>query len=383
MRGIVPEEFLSNEFLQGYQSSANTVKLGATANAAYRLTPNHKLFKNFYTHDGTDHTRAYRGWYESRGTILNDERLRYIEEEIYSGQIAGDHLLSKLGDSMVTWRLTCSRATLDEPDLRETIYEFDPSQQQFRFFSQLQSGLRLFNTMRENIREPAVDWSKFLFLGKATVNFKAGASYSNRDRGFVSRRFRFNARGVQGIEFTAPAERLFAPDNIRPTGFETFEETRPTDAYQGIHDITAGYGMVDVAFQKWRIIGGARVERSDQQVVTFNLFSRQLNPIVASQDKTDVMPSIGVVYGLSSNMNLRFGYSQPVARPQFRELSPFEFTDVTGGPSAVGNPDLVRTSIRNVDARWEWFVSATIRGDIAGTTARRPIQKCLQWDSAV
>jgi outer membrane receptor protein involved in Fe transport len=358
VRGIIPEEFLSDEFLRGYQSSANTVRLGGTANVAYKLTNNHKLMlKNFYTHDGTDNTRVYRGWYESRGTILNDERLRYIEEEIYSGQISGDHLLSKLGESIVTWRLTYSRATLDEPDLRESIYEFDPALGQFRYFSQLQSGLRLFNVMGENIREPAVDWSKFFFLGKSTINLKAGASYSNRDRGFMSRRFRFVTRGLRGIDLTAPPEQLFALENIRPDGFEIFEETRPTDAYQGIHDITAGYGMVDVTLRKWRIIGGARFEQSDQQVITFDPFRRELNPIEAGQEKTDVMPSLGVVYNLTSNMNLRAGYSQTVARPQFRELSPFEFTDVTGGSSARGNPDLVRTAIWNFDARWEWFVS--------------------------
>jgi TonB-dependent receptor len=355
----VPEPFLNSDFLRGYDSSSNTVRIGATANAAYKFTDNHKLlFKNFFTNDGTDNTRSYQGWFESPFTVIRNQRLRYIKEQIYSGQVSGDHLLSRLGDSIVTWRLTYSRATLDEPDLRETTYEYDPFLERFRYSSRLQSGLRLFNTMRENIREPAVDWSKFLFLGTATVNLKAGASYSNRDRGFVSRRFRFLARRVRTLDTTLPPEQLLAPENLRPTdGFEIFEETRPTDAYQGIHDVAAGYGMIDVAFRKWRVIGGARVEHSDQQVETFDPFSRNLNPVEAGQEKTDVMPSIGVVYSLTNSVNVRLGYSQTVARPQFRELSPFEFTDVTGGPSARGNPDLVRTTIRNFDARWEWFVT--------------------------
>jgi TonB-dependent receptor len=69
-----------------------------------------------------------------------------------------------------------------------------------------------------------------------------------------------------------------------------------------------------------------------------------------------VLPSLGLVYALKNgSMNLRTGYSKTVARPQFRELSPFEFTDVTGGRSAVGNPNLKRTLITNYDARWEWF----------------------------
>lgn len=359
LRALIPDDLVTDDFLRGYRSSVSTARLGATVNVAYRLAANHKLFvKNFFSHEGTDSSRIYRGWYESRATIINDERLRYLEEGIYSGQISGDHVIPSASNSVVTWRLTYSRATLDEPDLRESIYEYDRSLGRFRFFSQLQSGLRLFNTMRENIREPALDWSLFLLAGRTTVTLKAGASHSNRDRGFISRRFRFIARGTSGIDFTAPMEQLLIPANIRPNGFEIFEETRPTDAYEGIHDIAAGYGMVDVAFPKWRIIGGVRAERSRQTVTTFNPFNRTLNPVRADQDQTDWMPSLGVVYNVTPKMNLRVGYSQTVARPHFRELSPFEFTDVTGGPSAVGNPALVRTIVRNVDTRWEWFVSS-------------------------
>lgn len=359
LQTLIPEDLVTDDLLRGYRSSTNTVRLGATVNVAYRLAGNHKLVvRNFFSHEGTDSSRVYRGWYESRATIINDERLRYLEEGIYAGQVSGDHVIPPLSNSVVTWRFTYSRATLDEPDLRESIYEYDRSLGRFRFFSQLQSGLRLFNTMRESIREPALDWSLFLLAGRTTITVKGGASLSNRDRGFTSRRFRFIARGTSGIDFTAPMEELLAPANIRPNGFEIFEETRPTDAYEGAHDIAAGYGMVDVALPKWRIIGGVRAERSRQIVTTFNPFNRTLNPVRADQDQTDWMPSLGLVYSVTPTMNLRAGYSRTVARPHFRELSPFEFTDVTGGPSAVGNPALVRTTITNVDARWEWFVGA-------------------------
>ena len=43
-------------------------------------------------------------------------------------------------------------------------------------------------------------------------------------------------------------------------------------------------------------------------------------------------------------MNLRGAFSQTLSRPNFRELAPFDFTDVTGGNTVVGNPDLVGPS---------------------------------------
>jgi outer membrane receptor protein involved in Fe transport len=51
-------------------------------------------------------------------------------------------------------------------------------------------------------------------------------------------------------------------------------------------------------------------------------------------------------------------FSQTVNRPEFRELAPFEFTDIVGGRAVVGNPNLERSLIRNVDLRWEWFGDA-------------------------
>ncbi len=355
VRGVIPESVDLN-LLQGYISSAQTARLGGLAALTYQLAPQHKLFvRSFYTHEGTDHTRVYQGWYESRFTVIRDHRLRFTEEEIASGQLAGEHIFPNLSGSLLTWRWAYSRARLDEPDAREVIYEFDPTRQDFRFFSQLQSGLRLFNRMRENLREPAADWSTFFFAHGFTFALKAGVSHSNRDRMFLSRRFRFIARRLRGIDVFLPPERLFAPENIRPDGFELFEETRPTDAYVARHDVTAGYVMGDLTIRKWRVIAGGRVEDSDQLVQTFNPFNRTLNPVEAGQKVKDVFPSLGFVLALTPQMNLRLGWSQTVARPHFRELSPYEYTDVTGGPSARGNPELRRTRIRNFDLRWEWI----------------------------
>ena len=51
-----------------------------------------------------------------------------------------------------------------------------------------------------------------------------------------------------------------------------------------------------------------------------------------------------------------FSYSKTVSRPDFRELSPFEFTNVQGGFNVAGNPNLLRAKITNYDGRWEWFL---------------------------
>lgn len=345
-----------------YASSATIARLGGTLNTTYEISKNHRVFfKNFITNQATDETRIFDGFNDDRRTDLFNTRLRYTQETIYTGQVSGTHLISWLGDSLINWRYTYSRALLDEPDLRETLYEFNQNVNEFIYFNQTQSLFRLFNDMSEDVREPAIDWSKYWFFRGAALSTKAGASYINRDRVFDSRRFRFVPRGLQAIDTSVRPEQLLVSQNIgQETGFEIREETRTTDHYDALHNITAGYLMADFSWGRWRFIGGARVEKSEQAVNTFEPFRPEVVPSSAVLKDTDVLPSIGIAYSTKGGgMSIRVGYSKTLARPQFRELSPFEFTDVTGGRSTIGNPNIKRTLISNYDARWEWFIGPT------------------------
>jgi TonB-dependent receptor len=134
------------------------------------------------------------------------------------------------------------------------------------------------------------------------------------------------------------------------------EETRTTDRYDAEHRIAATYGMVDLAVgARWRFALGVRVERSSQEVLTFDPFDSTRNRQQSLLENTDPLPAINAIYSTSGSTNLRFGYSQTISRPDFRELAPFDFTDVIGGRTVLGNPDLLRAKIHNFDARWEWF----------------------------
>ncbi|MCF6357351.1 MAG: TonB-dependent receptor, partial [Draconibacterium sp.] len=65
-------------------------------------------------------------------------------------------------------------------------------------------------------------------------------------------------------------------------------------------------------------------------------------------------------------MKLRTAYSRTLARPTFRELAPFSSYLFAGDYVLVGNPNLTRTLIDNLDLRWEFypaigdFISASV-----------------------
>lgn len=339
-----------------YNSGTKNVRLGAIVNLAYKINNNNKiLLKNFISNDATNESRVTYGFFDDRGSRIQGTRLKYVQTRISTFQLAGESLLTQLGNSVLNWRFTFSRATFDEPDLRESLYEFDQTLNKFVYFDTSQSGLRMFSKMRESVREPGFDFLKYFFTNKSTFSVKLGFSNVNRDRTFDSRRFRFLPRGFDGIDRTASPEVLYSKENISPNGFELNEDTRPTDFYVASQDITAGYILGDYTRGKFRFIGGVRIERGKQEVRTLDAFSVAPVPVIAKLDNTDFLPSINGVYSFNSNFSIRTSYSQTVARPQFRELSPFEFTDITGGRATLGNSNLKRAKIRNYDIRAEYL----------------------------
>lgn len=339
-----------------YDSSTTSVKLGATLNAAYQINPGHKiLVRNFLSRDTDDEARIFEGYNADFGTVIQDTRLRWVERSLYSGQVEGEHLMERLGHGILNWQMSFSRALRDEPDLRENFY-LQGSDGQFRFRGDSGNGLRMWNDLNDKIYEPAINWRQPFYAGAITGLYKVGFSYSFRTRDFFSRRLRMFPVRLRGIDVALPANQLLAPENIRPDGFEIREETRVTDRYDAEHRIAATYAMVDLAVgPRWRFALGARIERSTQEVLTFNPFDPTRNRQQSLLENTDPLPAVNAIYALTGGTNLRFGYSQTISRPDFRELAPFDFTDVIGGRTVLGNPDLLRAKIHNFDGRWEWF----------------------------
>jgi outer membrane receptor protein involved in Fe transport len=359
------------------QYGTQKAQLGIVANLAYELTSNHRLsVENFYSHSGRDEGRVFEGPNTENNFYYRNYRLQYIEEGLMSNAVTGEHFFRELSNSRFDWKIATARATRDEPDLRETLYQstFRPgtleSSGNYLLADESQSGFRLFNDLADETLDAAVNWSVFSTAGARPTQYKFGFNYVERTRDFQSRRFRYipvvaNKDASVGIDLSLPPEQLYAPQNIG-TVFRFNEETRPVDAYDGEQTTLAGYGMVDLSLSaRSRLIAGARVERFDQVVNTFDPFGLFQSTLTSELENTDLFPAINFVQALTGNTNLRLSYSSTVNRPEFRELAPFEFTDVVGSRAVRGNPDLERAIIHNVDGRWERFTGG--RGVVAAS----------------
>lgn len=339
-----------------FREYTESARLGAILNVAVRLTPNHKLvFRNTLIHDAEKESREFSGYDGGIGSYLSSQRLHYVERSLFSTGIAGDHSFPTLRNSLFHWQMTYSASQRDEPDLREVIRNLLPDGT-YRYSASGSSGVRFFSNLQDRIYEPQADYSIPFFKGSITGLFKTGVRVTARRRDFEARRFLFAPQQFTTLNLLLPSNQLFGPDNIRPSGFQLTEFTRGTDTYTAEMNIFAGYAMVDISFgPRWRLEGGLRVEDADQRVITFDNRVPNAVPVRAGLQNRDPAPAINAIYSLTSRQNVRVSYSRTVSRPDFRELSPFDFNNVLGGFVATGNPDLKRAAINNFDARWEWF----------------------------
>lgn len=129
--------------------------------------------------------------------------------------------------------------------------------------------------------------------------------------------------------------------------------------YEAESGVRAGYLMLDMPLvSNLRLVGGVRYETTDIQVHS----ESALNSAVTSTninnsriEQTDVLPALGAIWSIRTNMNLRAHYSQTIARPSFRELAAYRSYDPILDDLLDGNPNLQMSSINNYDLRWEWF----------------------------
>ena len=202
--------------------STRSILTGITANFAYELTDNNRIqFQNFFSKDTSDESRFFEGFDSDGQQRVRNQRIRMIEEDVGSTKVSGEHYLTALGNSFLTWRLSYSLSTLDEPDLREALYE--ERNDRFLLADESQSGFRLFNDLDENIWEPGLDWTTYFNRGIMNSSIKVGASYRSRQRDFLSRRFRFvplrqdKSDADNGFEFDSNGEANDLLPRFNPT----------------------------------------------------------------------------------------------------------------------------------------------------------------------
>lgn len=363
-------------------TTARETTLGALLNASMRINDTDRVTATVvYNRLAENDARFLSGTYTSFGPYVDQYRVRYVENTLASTMLRGEHFLPALGDLSLKWRMAYSFAGRYEPGTRTNIYYASEAGAERLFaLERRESGLIMHQDLGDHAWNPGVDLKlPARFLGStATVGF--GGSADLRDRGVYSRRIRVGADAMpDAVRRLAPNE-LFVPGRFG-TGegqFDVEEATFAGDNYDADVGVWAGYAMVDAEIlPRLRLSGGARIEAAEMNVTPTNPLNRveEAYPSARLQN-TDILPGVNLTWQATADMNVRAAVSSTVARPQFRELAPYLYTDYFGSQTVVGNPFLERTRILNADLRWEAFLGSGSVVSVSGFYKRfsRPIE---------
>lgn len=372
-------ESLTPKVLLSDIHGSDKVTWGGLATFSYKLHNNHELSANvLYTQSGESSSRYLSGpWPEQFGVnsnaVFETRVLSYVERNLQSYQLAGDHFLKGLMGMKLDWKAAVTRNTQDEPDLRyfsdhysertiagqdTVVYSISPGNydQPARYFRNLQEDGHNFEV---NLTQPFKQWSGL------SARFKTGGFYSRKNRTFDEVRYQYVR--PSNFRYNGDPQQFFSNDFLGIVGYDSTRneylfgnyielaaDPRGGD-YDGHEKISAGYGMLDLPLtRRLRFIGGVRFETTRMEVVGADT-TKADSLRIGRLDNNDFLPSINFVYQLAENMNLRAAYGRTLARPTLREKAPYVNFEFVNDYSFAGNVNLERTLIDNFDLRWEWF----------------------------
>ncbi len=166
-------------------------------------------------------------------------------------------------------------------------------------------------------------------INKDFGKIKVGGGYLKKIRGFNARVFRY-------------------------TSVDMLDEiTNNTDRYTADFDLGNGYVMYDGEWGKWKLNSGLRTEYNIFRVNTSDFSGMKIN---VDREYLDLLPSLNLSYN-EEKSKYRFSMSKTLARPEFREVANFAYYDFVRNAQLLGNSNLKKSDIYNVDLKWEYYPS--------------------------
>ncbi len=342
--------------------------LGGMATVGYEMLEDHDIAFNFlHVSTAEDLARRLQGQdtagigTEPGVTYLDQSLLQWTERTMDVYQFKGNHLFPALNDVGFDWVGSLAKTTEDSPDQR--IFQFvaapgDPNDPNDNFYSA--NGATKPSRPTRIWRELAED--NVFFRGDLKIPlpshttkdnaFKSGASFSDSKRDYKTRTFDVRASNNHPFLTNGDPNSYLASTNL---GFIDYYNFPGSYVYDGKTSVQGYYGMAELYALEWlQILGGARFEAFDLEV-TYDNLGTSTPPKTGGIKQNDVLPSLGGVISIRSNLLLRASWSQTVVRPTYREISEAELYDTAQGRTYIGNPDLKVSSSENFDLRLEWF----------------------------
>ncbi|MEO0508243.1 MAG: TonB-dependent receptor [Verrucomicrobiota bacterium] len=313
-----------------------------------------------------------------------------VEREYWNQQLVLDHEFNSiLGFEDVGLKLSFadSTNTQDEPDIRfsDTLETGDaPDSFDSTDFGQ---PVRYERLLEQEDRIFKIDVEVPYEFRSEEASVKFGFSNEDTSREVSQREFlgaQFDDATLDGMGGSNP-DVIIIPDVLEFPGEPHFTEIPGTTVIdagvaEGTREIRSVYFQSTFSpIQKIEVTAGVRMEDSFIEAVAAEpgrLTSFVFEPVVESSpiDEQSVLPTVNFTYDIAEDLQIRFGWSQTVAKPSFRELNPNPTFNPATGDAEIGNPGTVfqnegttdtvlpsdfsgleLVDVTNFDFRVEWF----------------------------
>ena len=349
---------------------SENILAGGLANVTLQLGRNHKIsFKNILNVNTSNYATLRTGKdFETNPPPIGDNvratELAFKANTFFNTQLTGEHNLRNI-DSKLHWFGSFNILDQYIPDQRRLQYNqanSDPSQPYRALISgsnaSQKSGSRYFGFLNDYVYTAGGDLAKTIKVNSRKQTLKGGYFFQIKDRLFNSRPFAiYLPKDNQELLALSP-DKIFAPENFG-TGFDNkfaFNELAGINyRYIANSILNAAFLQLDNQIgPNLSVVWGLRVEDFDQVIGSTNAE----DPRHVYNRVRDYLPGINATYKVDEKTNVRVSASQTVVRPEFRELSTFQFYDFDLGSVIAGNKGLERTKVSNFDLRYELYPRA-------------------------
>lgn len=137
--------------------------------------------------------------------------------------------------------------------------------------------------------------------------------------------------------------------------FSLYPEFDPEEVFMIDEDIFSAYAMATTDFSWGNIVYGLRLEHTDFSTAGSQVLAGVVTDIDASNDYTNILPSIHVNYDLNDDMKLRLSATTGLSRPTYSEARASQSVSPTTNSISGGNPYLDPETSIGLDASFEWY----------------------------
>jgi len=390
---------ITNEVDKAYEFTDYTyvqdASVGLVHNWLLIFGDNQKIgFRNLVNNMAEKRTVLRDGYKTNSSQEWLSTNLRFNQRLIYSGQLEGKHHINN-NMTRFNWTGGLSYTANNDPDNRRYTYAraiASPDSVPFDFVVANQPGVNNGGRLSQNM----VEWDKnvkldlvqdiYTFISEHPLQFKAGMLLDEKNRSFTSRMIGVVAPRGAGEnnlivgDRSQPIGNLLRNENFyfdslnnKITGFAYNELYIPSNIYQASDNLLAGYlglkipvgNIIDfyggVRMEKYsRLISGFYEEVTDEKGNALN------DSLDIRRDTISLFPSLNLKIKLGEKQNIRLSYGKTVNRPEFRENAVSFYEDYELTALVYGNSNLVSSTIKNYDVRYEWYPTPGELISIAG-----------------